>query len=783
VPKKLKLSVAVAHFPYGGNGATSSEHPHLRHWEVETALKMRGDDRIESFTSKDFSDTPITMTRNRAMMEAKRAGIDLLLMVDSDQSPDKHRGEAWFKPFWDVAFDFLYENYHKGPRLIFAPYCGPPDDLSGENVYVFQWATNGARGHETQFSLEPYNREQAALMSGIQEAAAGPTGMLLMDTRLLDLIEPSGLPKRHVLERLQAGEMSVEEAMWALKEGYCHYEWNNSYAAEKASTEDVTLTRDISMAGIAKLGYNPVFCAWDSWIGHHKPWNVGKPRIYSADRVAETLRRAILQDHRDNEVILDLDRLNIGDPTIEAMRRLGAPPALVDNRGVSRPQQNGHAPEAPKRLDIPFQPAMRLATNAAQGKQLIVDIGPGKSPFHAAHEYVGRKFEGQRYGDKPFHELNLEVDRLPYADQSVDFVFCRHVIEDLNSAEHLLSEIRRVAKAGYIETPSPAVESSEGVDAPGSNVKGRGYGHHRNIVWSDGSELFVLPKMPAWDKLALPDCGEMLKHHELWNSYHLWEGELKYKVLRNEVDYWLGADDRYQKLAAGAIKSSVTATAAMFAKPREVVTSGERATFGQWTAHVHAPDEQCAALSDLVRSRAYALGRQVRALEVGTWLGTTAKALANAGATVHCVDTWAGSPGDVTEALVKEAGGPDAVYAEFVKRMGPQLDKTIFPFRGTSAENAAKYWDKFDIIFIDADHSYEAVKADIEHWWPHLADDGIMVGHDFATQGSGVSEAVTERFGEDIRTFGWHPQGAMWMVEKKDFLSAEEKSNGQLATV
>jgi hypothetical protein len=556
VPKKLKLSVAVAHFPYGGNGATSSEHPHLRHWEVETALQMRDDDRIESFTSRDFSDTPITMTRNRAMRQAKMAGIDLLLMVDSDQSPDKHRGEAWFQPFWKVAFDFLYENYHKGPRLIFAPYCGPPDDLSGENVYVFHWATNGSRGHETQFSLEPYSREHAAIMTGIQEAAAGPTGMLLMDTRLLDLIEPSGLPKRHVLEQLQAGAITVEEATWALKEGYCHYEWTNSYAEEKASTEDVTLTRDISMAGITKLGYNPVFCAWDSWIGHHKPWNVGKPRVYSADRVAETLKRAVLQDRKDNEVCLDLDQLNIGDPTIEALRRI---PRTAQANG--RPQN----------------------------------------------------------GD--------------------------------------------VTHATYRETN------------------------------------------------------------------------------------------------------------------------------GEWHAHGHAPKEHCAILADLVVGKSYAGRSQkpaIRILEVGSWLGTTAIAMADAcpKSRVHCVDTWAGTPSDCTSKMAEAAGGPDAVYAEFLKRIGNRLDKTIFPFRGTSAENAAKYWDKFDIIFIDADHSYEAVKADIENWWPHLADDGIMVGHDFHVIGSeGVVQAVFERFGEKHKAIGFHPQGCMWLVEKKDFISAEEKSNGQLATV
>ena len=534
---QLKLSVAFAHFPYAGNGAAMKEHPDIRHWEVETALKMKADPRVESFSSRDFCDTPITMTRNRAMREAQKAGIDILVMVDSDQSPSKHAGEPWFKPFWDVAFNFIYENYHKGPRLVFAPYCGPPsEEKGGENVFVFQWATGGIRGHETQFCLESYTREQAALMTGIQEAAAGPTGLMMIDMRLLSLIEPSGLAKREVLERVKDGRMSVEDGEWALKEGFCHYEWEDSYADKKASTEDVTLTRDLSLAGIYKLGYNPVFCAWDSWIGHWKPENVGKPRIYTADRVAETLVRAVRQNHRSTESIVEAS--NLDNP-------------------YSKAESNGH--------------------------------------------------------------------------------------------------VNRIAKVN----------------------------------------------------------GESSEH----------------------------------------------------------VGNGYRETVGPWHAHGHAPVEHQTALADLVRSVRYAKGQPLRILEVGSWLGATAMAMADAteDSRVFCVDTWNGTESDCTGRMAKEAGGNDAVYAEFLNRIGDRKDKTIFPFRRSSLEAAAMDWPGgFDLIFLDADHSYEAVKADIEAWWPHLRDDGVMVGHDFEVRGfDGVTKAVREAFSDKYTAFGFHPQGCMWRVYKE----------------
>jgi predicted O-methyltransferase YrrM len=37
----------------------------------------------------------------------------------------------------------------------------------------------------------------------------------------------------------------------------------------------------------------------------------------------------------------------------------------------------------------------------------------------------------------------------------------------------------------------------------------------------------------------------------------------------------------------------------------------------------------------------------------------------------------------------------------------------------------------FDFIFIDADHSYEAVIRDIESWWPKIKKGGMFAGDDF----------------------------------------------------
>ena len=52
----------------------------------------------------------------------------------------------------------------------------------------------------------------------------------------------------------------------------------------------------------------------------------------------------------------------------------------------------------------------------------------------------------------------------------------------------------------------------------------------------------------------------------------------------------------------------------------------------------------------------------------------------------------------------------------------------------------------FDYIYIDADHSYESVKADIETWLPFVKPSGIIAGHDYSAHFTGVVTAVNEFF-------------------------------------
>lgn len=39
--------------------------------------------------------------------------------------------------------------------------------------------------------------------------------------------------------------------------------------------------------------------------------------------------------------------------------------------------------------------------------------------------------------------------------------------------------------------------------------------------------------------------------------------------------------------------------------------------------------------------------------------------------------------------------------------------------------------DTFDLVYIDADHTYESVKKDLYAWYPKVKSGGIFSGHDY----------------------------------------------------
>jgi predicted O-methyltransferase YrrM len=130
-------------------------------------------------------------------------------------------------------------------------------------------------------------------------------------------------------------------------------------------------------------------------------------------------------------------------------------------------------------------------------------------------------------------------------------------------------------------------------------------------------------------------------------------------------------------------------------------------------------------------------------LEIGSWMGRSTVAMAaNTKGLVVAIDTWKGTFEDGHHTLLE--GQPDTwLYDQFLKEI--QGLGNIVPVQGKSTEVGRQWLSPvFDMIFIDGDHSYEAVKADIETWRPLLAPGGLFCGHDWDRGQPGTVRAVRE---------------------------------------
>lgn len=94
---------------------------------------------------------------------------------------------------------------------------------------------------------------------------------------------------------------------------------------------------------------------------------------------------------------------------------------------------------------------------------LVIDIGSGAFPHPRADILCDRELEDNlhRAGlaavvDRPF--VIADVTALPFRDGGVDFVIVSHLAEHVTEPAAMCRELARVARSGYIETPSPIAD-------------------------------------------------------------------------------------------------------------------------------------------------------------------------------------------------------------------------------------------------------------------------------------------------------------------------------------
>jgi hypothetical protein len=194
----------------------------------------------------------------------------------------------------------------------------------------------------------------------------------------------------------------------------------------------------------------------------------------------------------------------------------------------------------------------------------VLELGPGVLPFPYATHFCGW-LDSEREKLSNYKVVDFSKDRFPYEDKEFDFIYARHVLEDLYNPFNCIEEMSRIAKAGFIECPSPLTEvcrESENWKDENYEFKWRGYNHHHYFVWNDG-QLNFLHKFPSVEYMKINQEDyllELLKDKYYWNTYYLWKDNIKYKHHEHPKDYFAPCDKEYAELIVKGINSSINFT-------------------------------------------------------------------------------------------------------------------------------------------------------------------------------------------------------------------------------
>jgi len=187
----------------------------------------------------------------------------------------------------------------------------------------------------------------------------------------------------------------------------------------------------------------------------------------------------------------------------------------------------------------------------------ILEIGPGVSPFPLATTFIG-------FNEKVPNYIDLDIDKnpLPFKDKEFDFIYCRHVLEDIQNPDFALSEIKRVAKSFYIETPSPIVEITKGVDAPAYSNQYCGYMHHRYIIWFEESAktVHMLPKYGLIENFLFVSQELQNKINYLLNNFPVYWNSYLFSENQDEITIKMYNHfelESYVNLLTGAIFTTI----------------------------------------------------------------------------------------------------------------------------------------------------------------------------------------------------------------------------------
>ena len=141
---------------------------------------------------------------------------------------------------------------------------------------------------------------------------------------------------------------------------------------------------------------------------------------------------------------------------------------------------------------------------------------------------------------------------------------------------------------------------------------------------------------------------------------------------------------------------------------------------------------------------------EITLIEIGSYVGDSTEVFAKNFKTVYSVDPWETGYDDNDGASNSDMDAAENQFDELVKEY-PNIIKN----KAASLDFINRIEDNsIDVVYIDGNHQYEAVKKDIIAWLFKVKKGGFICGHDFGNKPHpGVEKAVLETIGKPDMTF------------------------------
>lgn len=165
----------------------------------------------------------------------------------------------------------------------------------------------------------------------------------------------------------------------------------------------------------------------------------------------------------------------------------------------------------------------------------------------------------------------------------------------------------------------------------------------------------------------------------------------------------------------------------------------------KWNIPTYTTADELFILYDLAKSlETISIG-----VEIGSYTGASSLMIAkglNKYSKLYCIDTWE------NDAMTE---GNWNTYDVFSKNTQLVANK-INTVKSNSTDAAIGFNKEIDFLFIDGDHSYDGVKADVDAWFVKLKRSGVIIMHDIGWA-EGVIKVTKKKIIPNLSSFNQLP--------------------------